>query len=129
MFLPTEIFYEKEVENYSLGKELLERYKKKQVPCTLIQNHNAIEEMRKKQNKEFPRMKQNLIIGIRKTHRFVPNHKVSDFLVPYTSSGCIAMCLYCYLVCNYNKCAYLRLFVNREQMQRYFPNNTILYIV
>jgi len=46
----------------------------------------------------------------------VPNHKVSDWLVPYTSSGCRAMCLYCYLVCNYNKCAYLRLFVNREQM-------------
>ena len=116
MFLPREIFYEKEVENYPLGKELLDRYRKKQVPCTIIQNHNAIEEMRKKQNIEFPRMKQNLIIGIRKTHRFVPNHKVSDFLVPYTSSGCIAMCLYCYLVCNYNKCAYLRLFVNREQM-------------
>ena len=72
--------------------------------------------MRKKQNSEFPQMKQNLIIGIRKTHKFVPNHKTSDFLVPYTSSGCIAMCLYCYLVCNYNKCAYLRLFVNREQM-------------
>ena len=44
------------------------------------------------------------------------NHKVSDFLVPYTSSGCSAMCLYCYLVCNYNKCSYMRLFVNREQM-------------
>ena len=26
------------------------------------------------------------------------------------------MCLYCYLVCNYNKCAYLRIFVNREEM-------------
>lgn len=26
------------------------------------------------------------------------------------------MCLYCYLVCNYNKCAYLRLFVNREEI-------------
>ena len=24
--------------------------------------------------------------------------------------------MYCYLVCNYNKCAYLRLFVNKEQM-------------
>mgnify|MGYP000886960345 CR=1 FL=1 len=47
---------------------------------------------------------------------YVENHKVSDWLVPYTSSGCRAMCLYCYLVCNYNKCAYLRLFVNREQM-------------
>ncbi|HCX79085.1 MAG TPA: spore photoproduct lyase, partial [Firmicutes bacterium] len=26
------------------------------------------------------------------------------------------MCLYCYLVCHYNKCSYLRLFVNREEM-------------
>jgi len=72
--------------------------------------------MRKKQNSEFPKMKRNLIIGTRKTHKYVPNFKVSNFLVPYTSSGCIAMCMYCYLVCNYNKCAYLRLFVNREQM-------------
>lgn len=116
MFLPKAIYYEKESENYELGKKLLTKYREKGIPCIEIENHNNIEEMRKKQNSEFPSMKQNLIIGIRKTHKFVPNHKTSDFLVPYTSSGCIAMCLYCYLVCNYNKCAYLRLFVNREQM-------------
>ena len=29
---------------------------------------------------------------------------------------CSASCLYCYLVCNYNKCSYMRVFVNREQM-------------
>ena len=116
MFLPKAVYYEKESENYELGKELLQRYKDKRIQCIEIENHNNIEVMRKKQNSEFPQMKQNLIIGIRKTHKFVPNHKTSDFLVPYTSSGCIAMCLYCYLVCNYNKCAYLRLFVNREQM-------------
>ena len=114
MFKPEAIFYEKEVDNYELGKELLEKYK--EVPKFVIENHNNIEEMRKKDNKEFPRMKRNLIIGTRKTHKFVENHKVSDYLVPYTSSGCTASCLYCYLVCNYNKCAYLRLFVNREQM-------------
>jgi spore photoproduct lyase len=72
--------------------------------------------MRKKENKEFLKMKTNLIIGVRKTHKYQENHKVSDFLVPYTSSGCTASCMYCYLVCNYNKCAYLRLFVNREKM-------------
>lgn len=116
MFLPKAVYYEKESENYELGKELLQRYKDKGIQCIEIENHNNIEVMRKKQNSEFPQMKQNLIIGIRKTHKFVPNHKTSDFLVPYTSSGCIAMCLYCYLVCNYNKCAYLRLFVNRKQM-------------
>ena len=116
MFLPKTVYYEKESENYELGKELLQRYKDKGIQCIEIENHNNIEVMRKKQNSEFPQMKQNLIIGIRKTHKFVPNYKTSDFLVPYTSSGCIAMCLYCYLVCNYNKCAYLRLFVNRGQM-------------
>ena len=114
MFKPKAIFFENKIKNYELGKELLEKYK--QVPKIEIENHNNIEEMRKKSNKEFIDMKRNLIIGVRKTHKFVENYKTSDYLVPYTSSGCTAACMYCYLVCNYNKCAYLRLFVNREQM-------------
>lgn len=114
MFKPHEILYEKDIENYKLGKELLTKYE--YIPKKIIENHNNIEEMRKKENKEFLKMKTNLIIGVRKTHRYQENHKVSDYLVPYTSSGCTASCMYCYLVCNYNKCAYLRIFVNREQM-------------
>ena len=116
LFIPDNIYYESNVINYKLGKELIEKYKNENVNLIEIENHNNIEEMRKKENSEFPKMKRNIIIGIRKTHKFVPNHKTSDFLVPYTSSGCTAMCMYCYLVCNYNKCAYLRLFVNREEM-------------
>ena len=114
MFKPKAIYYEKEILEYPLGKQLIKQYEN--VKKIEIDNHNNIEEMRKKQNSEFADMKRNLIIGIRKTHKFVENHKTSDFLVPYTSSGCTASCMYCYLVCNYNKCAYLRLFVNREQM-------------
>ena len=114
MFKPQAIYYEKDIENYPLGKELLEKYK--YIPKVEIESHNSIKEMQQQDNKEFINMKKNLIIGVRKTHKFVENHKVSDYLVPYTSSGCIAACMYCYLVCNYNKCAYLRLFVNREQM-------------
>ena len=113
-FIPDAIYYEEKITNYELGRELLEKYNS--VPKFIIENHNNIEEMRKKNNKEFPYMKRNLIIGTRKTHKFVPNNKISNYLVPYTSSGCTAMCLYCYLVCNYNKCSYLRLFVNREEM-------------
>ncbi len=114
MFKPKTIFYEKDIENYELGKQLLEKYN--EVPKIEIDNHNNIDELRKKENKEFLNLKRNLIIGVRKTHKFVENHKISDYLVPYTSSGCTASCMYCYLVCNYNKCSYLRLFVNREQM-------------
>ncbi len=114
MFKPKAIYYEKNILDYPLGKELMQKYNN--VPKIEIENHNNIEEMRKKSNKDFIDMKRNLIIGIRKTHNFVKNNKTSDFLVPYTSSGCTASCMYCYLVCNYNKCSYLRLFVNREKM-------------
>jgi len=111
---PDMIFYEPAALNYALGQEL--RGKFSDVPWTPVENHNNIGELRARPNRDFSKMKRHLIIGVRKSLRYTPNRKVSDFLVPYTSSGCSAMCLYCYLVCNYNKCAYMRLFVNREQM-------------
>ncbi len=92
MFIPSEVYYEEKAKDYFLGKELISRYEKLNVPMFVIENHNNILEMRSKQNTDFPKMKQNLIIGIRKTHKFVPNNKISDFLVPYTSSR-----LYCYV--------------------------------
>lgn len=90
MFKPQAIYYEENIKNYYLGQKLLDIYK--DVPMHIIENHNNIEEMRKKQNSEFANMKKNLIIGIRKTHKFNPNHKTSDYLVPYTSSR-----VYCYV--------------------------------
>lgn len=111
---PEKIYYEPTTLDYSLGKKLKEKYK--DVKWIEIESHNNIPEMRQKENREFAVMKRSVILGIRKTHKYVANFKSSDFLVPWTSSGCSAMCLYCYLVCNYNKCAYLRLFANREQM-------------
>jgi spore photoproduct lyase len=111
---PDAVYYEPDALSYPLGEFLKVKYG--YVPWVLIDSHNNIPCMRKQENKEFGRMKQHLIVGVRKTHKYVENHKVSDYLVPYTSSGCSAMCLYCYLVCNYNKCSYLRVFVNREQM-------------
>lgn len=108
------VYYEPAALDTALGRMLRTKYA--DLPWVEIENHNRIPELTAADNRDFPKLKEHLIIGVRKTHRYVPNHKVSDWLVPYTSSGCRAMCLYCYLVCNYNKCAYLRLFVNREQM-------------
>ena len=54
MFKPEAIFLEKGIENYQLGKELLEKYK------------------------DVPKIE-------------IENHKTSDYLVPYTSSGCTAL--------------------------------------
>ena len=108
------IYYEKDVLKYPLGKYLFEKYNKTEK--IEILSHNNIESLRKYENKDFTKLKKYLIIGTRKTHKYVENHKISDFLVPFTSSGCSAMCMYCYLVCNYNKCAYLRVFVNTKEI-------------
>lgn len=108
------VYYEPTVLEYELGREL--RRKFYHLPWIEIQSHNKIPELSSQENKNFTKLKQHLILGTRKTHKYTANEKVSDWLVPYTSSGCRAMCLYCYLVCNYNKCSYLRIFVNREQM-------------
>lgn len=108
------VYFEPQSLEYTLGQKLKEKYD--DIPWVPIENHNNIEEMRTRPNSDFARMKKFLIIGTRKTHRYTPNQKISDYLVPFTSSGCTAMCLYCYLVCHYNKCSYLRLFVNREEM-------------
>jgi len=115
--LPFErVYFEPESLNYPLGQQLQEQFASLEwIP---IHNHNDIESLRQNPNSAFPTMKRYLVVGIRKSLRYTDNHKVSDYLVPYTSSGCSAMCLYCYLVCHYNKCAYLRLFVNREQMMQ-----------
>ena len=108
------IYYEKEVLKYKQTEEIFNMYR--DIPKIEINSHNNIEELRKYENKDFTKLKKYLILGIRKTHKYTENHKVSDFLVPYTSSGCSAMCLYCYLVCNYNKCSYMRIFLNKEEM-------------
>jgi spore photoproduct lyase len=111
---PSKIYFEPSVLDYELGKQLQDKYQ--DIEWVPIESHNNIEELRTKSNSEFVNLKHLLILGTRKTHKYSENYKVSDYLVPYTSSGCTAMCLYCYLVCNYNKCSYLRIFVNREQM-------------
>ncbi len=114
MLRPQTIYFEPAALEYELGQMLRKKFA--DVSWEPIESHNSIPFMQSKPNSEFMRMKQSIVVGVRKTHVFVPNHKTSDFLVPYTSSGCSAACLYCYLVCNYNKCSYLRLFVNREAM-------------
>lgn len=108
------VYYEPQALSYPLGKQLQQTLF--HLAWYPIENHNRIPQFSSQPNTSFTKLKKHLIIGVRKTHVYRENHKISDYLVPFTSSGCSAMCLYCYLMCHYNKCAYLRLFVNREQM-------------
>ena len=64
MFKPQKIYYEPQIENYELGKELLKKYE--DTPKVQIQSHNNIEEMQKNSNREFLNMKNLLNFAKRK---------------------------------------------------------------
>lgn len=115
-FIPQRVYVENGCEAYALGRILTEKYRSMGVDLISIDDHNKIPELRERPDADFPQLKRYLVLGIRKSLTHQRNNKTSDFLVPYTSSGCSAMCLYCYLVCTYYKSAYLRVFVNRTQM-------------
>jgi spore photoproduct lyase len=115
-FIPLRVYYEEVIKEYEQGRELLERYGAMDIPLIPIDAHHKIEELKQRPNKEFTKMKKYLILGTRKTVNLTPNDKSADYIVPFTSSGCTASCLYCYLVCNFNTNSYLRIFMNREEM-------------
>jgi spore photoproduct lyase len=115
-FVPLRVYYEEVVKEYEQGRTLLERYGSMGIPLIPIEAHHRIEELKQRPNREFTKMKKYLILGTRKTINLTPNDKSADYIVPFTSSGCTASCLYCYLVCNFNTNSYLRIFMNRDQM-------------
>lgn len=115
-FIPKKVYIEQEALNYPQGIKFYEYYKNEEIPIEWIHAHHKIESLRELPDSEFARLKQYLIIGTRKSLTHQPNNKTSDFLVPYTSSGCSAFCMYCYLVCHYFTSSYLRIFVNREKI-------------
>lgn len=53
MFIPNAIFYEEKAYEYELGKRILDNYKKQNIPMVTIENHNNIEQMRKKQKNKY----------------------------------------------------------------------------
>lgn len=121
-FIPTKVYYESGSDKYPLGKELLERYSRMDIEIIEVQDHNKIPELRELPDDQFVKMKKYLVLGIRKSLRLIPNERSADFIVPFTSSGCSAVCLYCYLVCTFFKNSYLRIFVNREDMIKAVQN-------
>lgn len=115
VFRPKKIFIEHAAMEFPQGIALYNKYNQN-AEIHWIEAHQKIEELRVEPYSEFTKLKQYLIIGTRKSLTHQENNKTSDFLVPYTSSGCSAFCMYCYLVCHYFTSSYLRVFVNREQM-------------
>jgi len=61
-FKPNEIYYEKPILNYELGKILMKKYE--DIPKIEIDNHNNIEQMRKKEKYNWQHVQAYSIIAL-----------------------------------------------------------------
>lgn len=113
-FLPKKILYEQAILEYPLGVELFNKYKDLGIEMLKIEKHHNVPFVKESPDEKFIEFKKYLVLGVRKSLTLSPNKLSADFIVPFTSSGCSAMCTYCYLVCNFFKGSYLRIFVNRD---------------
>ncbi|MDQ7794307.1 MAG: radical SAM protein [bacterium] len=118
LFEPQALYVERGAERYPLGETLVRRYLGRGVPVHWVDDHNRIPELRAWPDRTLPQKKRLLILGVRKTIRLVPNRLSADYILPFTSSGCPAMCVYCYLLCTFFTNSYLRVFVNRDEIWR-----------
>ena len=98
---PDKVFYEPAALKYALGKTLKETFN--DIPWIAIENHNNIEQLRTRSNQEFPKMKRHLIVGVRKSLKHTPNHKVSDFwyhILPRDAQQCASTAIWSAIITN-----------------------------
>ncbi len=115
-FVPERVLYEEGIFEYKFGHEMFNKFKSENIPMQKIKSHHDVAFVKQAPDENFTAIKKYIVLGVRKSLKLTPNNRSADFIVPFTSSGCSAMCTYCYLVCTFFKGSYLRLFVNRDEM-------------
>lgn len=131
MFLPKAIYYEKEIENYELGKELLNRYRKQDISMYIIENHNNIEQMRSKENLSEKVKKDAFFELIFMTysyvHKMINREAFPNSINLYAQEKMTGRGKGKYMYRKEIRQEAEKFFL--ETMKQYFPNNKIIYIV
>ena len=117
LFEPKRVFIEERAMEYPLGKEIKERYQKKDIPIKMIESHNRIDWGEKELPKKelFELAKSTLVVGVKKTLRFQSCKPSADYRL-VTGTSCPAYCQYCYLAATLGSAVYIRVYVNFEEI-------------
>ncbi|OCL26432.1 spore photoproduct lyase [Orenia metallireducens] len=115
-FVPKRVFIEEGALQYTLAKELDNKFKNQGIPVEYIESHNRLnpkEEM--SPTALFNWTKETLVVGVKKTLKFQSCHPSADYRV-VTNTSCPAKCEYCYLAKNLGSASYLRIYVNIDEI-------------
>ncbi|MDR3540175.1 MAG: spore photoproduct lyase [Desulfosporosinus sp.] len=115
-FIPSRVFYEPGVLNYSLGKTLVERFRQMGLAVTPTTSHNRITGTPgNTASGMYREAKRTLVIGVRRSKKFQTCKPSAHYQLPLVTS-CPGMCEYCYLATTLGKKPYIRVYVNIEEI-------------
>jgi spore photoproduct lyase len=115
-FEPKRVLFEEAALNYSLGRELWERFSTEGIEVKIIASHNRVTGLPGKSPPEmFKEAKRTLVVGVRRGKEFASCRPSADFQL-VLSTSCPGMCEYCYLHTTLGRRPVVRLYVNIEEI-------------
>ncbi|MGE5629630.1 MAG: spore photoproduct lyase [Caulobacteraceae bacterium] len=112
-FEPKRVLFENDALQYTLGRKLFDLFKdNKELEIIMLQSHNRVTGIPGKTPQQaYSEGKNTLVVGVRRTLNFESCKPSAHYQLPL-ATGCMGMCMYCYLNTQLGKKPYMRVYVN-----------------
>jgi len=115
-FDPKRVLFEQEALKYPIGRKLFDTFSNRKVEIGMLKSHNRVTDIPGKTPQQaYSEGKRTLVVGIRRTLDFEGCKPSANYQLPL-ATGCMGMCMYCYLNTQLGKKPYMRVYVNVEEI-------------
>lgn len=115
-FEPKRVLFENDALHYPLGRKLFDLFKDKNIEIGMLKSHNRVTSIPGKTPQQaYAEGKSTLVVGVRRTLDFERCKPSAHYQLPL-ATGCMGMCMYCYLNTQLGKKPYIRVYVNTDDI-------------
>lgn len=115
-FVPKRVLFEQDSLQYPLGRKLFDRFKDEKAEISILKSHNRVTDIPGKTPQQaYSEGKNTLVVGVRRTLSFESCKPSAHYQLPL-ATGCMGMCMYCYLNTQLGKKPYMRVYVNTDEI-------------
>lgn len=115
-FVPQLVYVEPRALEYSLGRQLVNKFEKMGIEIRETTSHNQIRNLPGENHfQKYRNAKSTLVVGVRKTLEFQTSKPSAEYAIPF-ATGCMGHCHYCYLQTTMGSKPYIRTYVNTDEI-------------
>jgi spore photoproduct lyase len=115
-FYPKRVLIEQDALHYPLGRKLFDQFNNKNFEISMLKSHNRVTEIPGNTPQQaYSEGKSTLVVGIKRSLDFAACKPSANYQLPL-ATGCMGMCMYCYLNTQLGKKPYMRVYVNVDEI-------------